>query len=113
MCIRQAGFGHMCFIGQDDVLLDAWSLGGDGLDKRYKGQVDKQYFVFRVVDDINQLLGKQSRVERVANCTETHDSVPGFNMTIRIPGHGGDTVTQPIPSFCKALATRNARDLRS
>ena len=36
VCIGQAGFRHMRFIGQDDVLLDAGDLGGDGLNQGTK-----------------------------------------------------------------------------
>ncbi|MNN11760.1 hypothetical protein D3C81_1247300 [compost metagenome] len=90
---RQLGLRHVVGIGHHNHPLDRRTVRQDGVQQRHEGQIDKDDPVARVVDDIDQLLREQARVQGVAHRADAHDAVPGLDMVGGVPGQGGDTVT--------------------
>ena len=108
--VLQRGLRHMRLVGEDDVALDARQLRGDLFQHRHEGEVDHHHAVFGVVDDPGDLLGKQPRVDGMADRADTHDAVPRFEVPPRVPGDGGDPVpeldavaVEPLRHFQRAL----------
>ena len=63
-------------------------MGGNAFDQRRKGGVKQHHFVFSVVDDVNELLGMQTRVAGVHHHAAARHRVVGFQMTVVVPGDG-------------------------
>ncbi len=85
MHIFKAGIRHMRRIGHDDDAFDIGNLIGNAFKHRHKGQIGKDKLIFGMVDDIDQLLGKQARIERVIDATNAGNAIPSFNMAVRVP----------------------------
>ncbi len=86
------GLPHVFAVGQHNDLLDLRQLVAVLLQDRQEGQIDEEDTVLCVVHDVAELLGEQPRVQRVANRADTHDPVPGLDVTGAVPGQGPDPV---------------------
>ena len=84
--ILQCGRRHMRRAGQHHVFLDRLQLVGDFFEDRHEGEIDHQYAVFGMIDDPDDLLGKQPRIDGVINGADAHDAVPGLEMPPGVPG---------------------------
>ena len=90
--VAQGRLRHVRLVREDDECLDHVDLLRKLLEDRNKGQVDEDHPVFGMVHDIGDLLGKEARIDRVADGTNSHDAVPRLKMTPRIPGQRPDAV---------------------
>src|SRR5215472_3228713 len=70
-------------------------LRRQALDQRNKGRVDKEEAVGGMVDDVDDLVIKQPRVDRVTNRTDARDAVIQLQVAEGIPGEGA----YPVAGF--------------
>ncbi len=75
----------MSRIGEHDIALDRRQLVGDLFQERHESDVGEHHPVTGVIDDPGDLIGKQSRIDRVVDRAETEDAVPDFQMPPGIP----------------------------
>lgn len=64
---------------------------------RQEGQVGEDQPVARVVGDPGDLLGKEPRVEGVADRADAHDPVPGLDVAAGVPRQGADSIARLDP----------------
>jgi hypothetical protein len=102
--LRQVGA-----VRQDHVALDGGKPRGEALDKRHEGEVEEKEPVDGVVDDVDDLLVEQARVDGVVDGPEAGDAVPAFEMPPGVPGERRDPVALSMPSAARRFATRSAR----
>jgi hypothetical protein len=57
-----------------------------------------------MIDNPDDLVREQARVDGMANGADAHDAVPGFQMTPRVPRDGGDAIAE-LDSFLIELLT--------
>ena len=107
--VLQRGLWHMRLVGEHDVAFDAWQLVGDFFQHRHKGDIGHHHTVLRMVDDPGDLIGEQSRIDGMADRTDAHDAVPGFEMAPRVPRDGGDAVAELDAVTIEALRDLQAR----
>ena len=84
--VLQRGRRHVRGVGQHHVFLDRFQLVGDLFQDRHEGEIDHHDAVFGVVDDPDDLLGKQPRIDGVIDGADAHDAVPGLEMPPGVPG---------------------------
>ena len=84
--VLQRGRRHMRGVGQHHVCLDRFQLVGDFFQDRHEGEIDKDHTIFRMVDDPDDLLGEQPRIDGVIDGADAHDAVPGLEMPPAVPG---------------------------
>ena len=91
--------GHVLLVGHDDKTLDIWDVVRDRLEQRHEHDVGKDPAILGMVDDENQLLREQSRVDRVADVARPADAVIGLDVPVVVPCKRRDSVarirTQP------------------
>jgi hypothetical protein len=90
--IRQAGLRHVRAVGHDDDAFEGLERRCELLDQRHERKVREQILIFRVVRDVDQLLGEEPRVQRVAHRAQAHDPVPSLDVAVRVPGQRRDDV---------------------
>ena len=81
-------------VGKYDVLPYRAQAILERLQNRNEREVHEHDVVFGVVDDVIQLLGKQPRIERVADGADAHDAEPALQVAFGVPGHCCDAVTR-------------------
>ena len=90
---RQARLGRF---EQDDPAIRR-QLRPQPLDQRDKARLDKQQPVLCVIDDIDDLLVEQARVDRVAHRADAGDAVIQLEMAEIVPRQGADPVAGSDP----------------
>ena len=92
--VAQARLRHMGRIGEHDVALDAGEPVGELFEQRHEGQIGEQQPVLGVIDDPDDLVGKQPRIDGVVDGADAEDAVPGLEMAPGIPGERRDAVAE-------------------
>ncbi len=87
----------MRLVGHDDEAFDVRDLRQQLFEQRYEHQVRENVSVLGVIDDEDELLGEQPRVDRVADVPRSADAVIDLEVPMIIPGDG-----------CHAIATFEA-----
>ena len=77
--------------------MHAIDLAGQSVKERQQRAIDKDDFVLGVVDDIGQLIGSQTDVQRMADRTSPGNTIIHLQMLIVVPGKGANAVTNPHP----------------
>ena len=90
-------------VGQDHVAIDRPQLVGEFLEQRQEGQIRHQHAILGVVDDPDDLLGEQARIDGVIDGTDSHDAVPGFQVAPRVPGQRRHPVAELDPVALEPL----------
>src|SRR5580704_905678 len=105
--------GQMVPVAKRDELLHTPQLWCDLEYEVGKGRIEKECAVFRVIDDVDELLGEEPRVERVIDAARARDPVPGLDMAGSIPRQRADPVARPDakPIECLGATPRAPRDL--
>ena len=95
-------------------MLDRGQLICDPLHQLDEGEVDEQDAVFRVVDDVDDLLREEPRVHRVQHGAHARDAVEELQVAIAVPGERADPVAVPDTEPCHDVgdATRPALAFR-
>ena len=101
--VLERGLGHMRDVGQDHVTLDSRELVGDFFQQRHECQVRHHDAVGGVVDDPDNLIGEQPRIDRVIDRADPHDAVPGLEMPPGIPGQRRHPVAELDAVFVQPL----------
>jgi len=78
----------MLAIGHDDHMLDALKLIPDLFDQGQEVEIEHQGFVFSVIDDVDQLIRKEARIERVDHAAHAGNAVPSLQVAVGVPSHG-------------------------
>ena len=84
---------HCSFVAHLHPALHGWACWRNRFDQWRKCAVEKHHGVFRVVDDVNQLLREQSGVQGVHHRTHARHRIVNFNMAIAVPGQSGNVFT--------------------
>ena len=92
--VSQRGSWHVRRVGQHDIAFDRRELVRELFQQRDEGQVGQHHAVFGVIDDPDDLVGKQPRIDRVIDGADPHDAVPGLQMAPGIPGQRRDPVAE-------------------
>ena len=72
--------------------LDAGALTCQPLDQRPKIGVEEHVAVFSMIDDVDDLLGEQSRVDGMAHKARARRAVIRLHMAVVVPGQRGDAI---------------------
>src|SRR5688572_26173633 len=86
---RRIGSLSRAVVHHDDVL-DGGERRDERPQQRGNRSVDEDHFVLCVVDDVGQLLGKETYVERVGDAPATGWREVQLEMAGRVPREGGD-----------------------
>ena len=73
--VLELGLRHVLAVCEDDVVLERLELVLQRLQQRDKGQIDKDRAVFRMIDNVNDLLGKEARIDRVIDGADAQNAV--------------------------------------
>src|SRR5947207_14357615 len=90
-------FGEMRAIRQRHVEPDRRNLPRDLLNQLCEGDIEEQGFVFGVIGDVSELVGKQPRVQRVIDGADPGDAVPRLDVPRGVPGKRRDAVAKRKP----------------
>ena len=60
----------------------------------HKSEIEKNHFIASMIGDVDQLIFKEARIERMINRADACDAIPAFEMTIRVPSECADTITK-------------------
>ena len=99
---------HVLPAAQQYVLADHRAMRRNGFHKGQEGRVEKQHFVFRVVEDIGELLRMQARIAlcRTAPLPDT----PKYASRCRWLFHASDATRPPCVTPSCASAQASCRD---
>ena len=107
-CLRHVG--RIC---QDYKAFDCGQAGRQFLDKGHKGEIEEKNAVRGMVDDEDDLILEEARIDGMVDGTDTGDAVPAFKMPPSVPGKGCDAVAeadavtlQPLREFQGSEANR-------
>ncbi len=62
------------------------------LNQRHEVGVGEHVLIVGVIDDVDNLLGEKSRVDRVANVARAGRRIIGFQMPVVVPGQRRDSI---------------------
>ena len=100
---------HMRGVRENDVALDRRQFFRELFEQRNESEIGHHDAVFRVIDDPDDLLGKQARVDGVIERADPHDAVPGFEMPPGVPRQRCDAVAELDAVLFQPLARPAAR----
>ena len=92
--VAQAGLRHVGGIGQHDVALDGGELVGELFEQRHEGQVGEETPALGVIDDPDDLLGKQPRIDGVIDGADPENAVPRLQVPPGVPAERRHAVAQ-------------------
>lgn len=95
----------MCAIGHHDIGVDRLELGRELADQRREGHIEEQHPVLGVVDDVDDLLGEEPRVDGVHDRPGARHAEVQRQVAIAVPRECRDPVSCWIPRPASALAT--------
>ncbi len=104
--VLERGLRHVRLVGEDHVALDLRQLVGDLLQQRHEGKVHHHHAIFGVIDDVDDLVREQARIDGVIDRAGAKDAVPGLQMPPGVPGERADPV-----AFLDAVLHQALRDL--
>ena len=84
--------GHMGTICHHNIAHICRQLVDQCLNDWYESQIQKQQAVCCVMGDVNQLLGTQTRIDRMADSTDARDAKIQFEMPVPVPRQGCDAI---------------------
>jgi hypothetical protein len=89
--------GHRRAIGERHPMLYARAMRAQLLDHVAADEVEEHGSVFGVIDDVDDLVVEQSRIDRVADRAHARDGVVEFEMAVTVPGEGRDAIAYGDP----------------
>ncbi len=89
---RRGGGRQVRGVRHRDPALHVRALRRDRVDQRREIDVEQHVAVFRVIDDVRDLFGKQARIDRVAHGAHPADPVIRFQMPVAVPRQRADAV---------------------
>ena len=84
--------GQVLRPGQQHPAFHFGAVRSQLLDQGQKRQIKEQEPVFGVVDDVDELLGEQARVDGVADRAAPRNAVVQLQVAVGVPGQGPDSV---------------------
>ena len=82
----------MLSIGENYEPFHTSKLSGHGLEQGHKSEVDKYVLVLGMVDDVDDLVVRKTRVDGMANRTDTRDRIIELKMPIPVPRQGRNSI---------------------
>ena len=67
-------------VGEDDVSLDRFEVRLQSLNQLDESNVKNKHAVLSVVGNVGEILGKEARVEGVADSSNAHDTIPANEL---------------------------------
>ena len=107
--VLQRRLRHVRGVGEHDVALDGRQLVGDLFQQRHEGEIGDHHAVFGVIDDPDDLLGEQPRVDGVIDRADADDAVPGLQMPPVFQASVATRSPSLMPSLSSRCATFSAR----
>ena len=98
--IRDRQRGHVRPVRHRDEALDRRHRRSQLFDQRCECQVEKQVLVFGVIGNVGDLLGKETRIDRVQHGAHAGHAIVEFHVPIAVPGQRGDAVA-PLYAQCR------------
>ena len=95
MQVGQVQLGHVGAIGHHHIVLHRLQRGRELRHQRRKAHIEKQHLVFRVVDDVVDLLWEQTRVDRVQHRPAARHAVIQRQMPVGVPSQ----CAHPVPGL--------------
>ena len=90
--------GHFTFsIIHEHKMFHCCKGGEQRLNEREDGCVDENDFIFSMIDDVSQLFGEQSNIQRMQNTPTTRRSKIQLEMALRVPCKSGDATIGRYP----------------
>ena len=89
-----AVLGQMRAVGHGHDMAHRLELRQQLLDRRQEVEVDEEELILGVVDDVDDLLGEEPRVDGVADRAHAGDAVIELEMAVAVPGQGADAVAR-------------------
>jgi len=90
--VLQGSLRHVLCIGQHHILLYGGQLLLQVFQQGQEEGVYKYQFVLCMIDNVVHLFREQARIDGVANSPGAGDRVVQFEVTVVVPGQGGDTI---------------------
>jgi len=86
----------------------------DGLKQGDEGQVNEDILVLCMIDDVDDLLCEQARIDCVRNGTHTGDGIVELEMPIGVPGQRGNPITLMYTEIAQCIGElfRAAQSIR-
>jgi hypothetical protein len=111
--LERAGCRHMRAVGHQDEMPDGLHLRRQLLDQRQEGQVEEQDLVRRVIENVDQLVDEEPRIDRVADRAYARDRVVELDVPVAVPGQCRDPVAEADFELSQRLGQllRSAIDL--
>jgi hypothetical protein len=91
--IWNRGGRHVCTVSHGDEAPYRFEPWSQLLYERGKTNVKEEVLVFRMIDDVLNLLKKQARIDGVQHRSHTRGAEKQFQVPVTVPGHGADAVT--------------------
>ena len=106
--------GHAVWRRHHNHMLDGRESIRDPFEKGQGERIDEQHAVFRMIDDIDDLIGKQARIDRVQDGADTGRGIEHLEMPDGVPRQRADTVALDDAEAlqCKRHAFRAVVHLR-
>ena len=86
---------HIGGITQANPGLDLRAVCGDALDQWCEGRIEQHHRVFGVIDDVDQLVRRQTRIAGVHYHAAAGNRVVGFHVPVVVPCDGPDCTARP------------------
>jgi hypothetical protein len=93
-------------VGHRDPRVHRRARGGERFDERRERRVEKDAAICGVIDDVAELLGKKSRIDRVDHRAHARDRVVQLEVPVAVPGERGNAI-----AVDDALPGQRAREL--
>ena len=90
----QGVFWHMRAVCHDDKAQITGQFAAHSLQNGHKGGIHENQLIFGVIDDVDQLLGRQARVDRVTHRTLAGNRIIQLEMAITVPCQRGHPIAQ-------------------
>ena len=97
--VGQARLRHVLPVGQNDVVLDGRQLVLQRLEQRHEGQIDENRLILGMVDDIDDLIRKEPRIDRVIDRPVAHNAVEHLDVGARCSRRASQRA-RPSPAPC-------------
>ena len=107
--LRQRRRRHVRVVRQDHAAFELRQPRLQLLDQRHEHRIEEQPAILGVIDDVDDLLFEQPRIDRVADEAGAGHAVVDLEVPEVIPGQRGDAIAGLQPSRASALASLRER----
>ena len=95
--LERRGLRHVRLVGHRDPPAHALAMRRDALDQLQEGQVEEYVLVLGVIDDVDDLLREQARIDGVTDGAAARGGVVDLEVAEAVPGERADAVGRSHP----------------